>query len=503
MWVAIVVSLALGLGLARVMVGFQIQEISKNWDKYRCQPQVLVTGNLFKPAEDPRTASEFAFDNFNFCTSELAKAALTYTLKPVFDVFYKMVEAAIQSIGFTMNLRTLSSNLFHGLNNMFAIFTRRFNLTIHEFHKTFLLQMSAMQKSSAIATASIYAGISMVQSVMNFIQLMINICVAIVIILIVMVVFLFFLLAPTIPLILVTVGILTAAGAGAALGGAGDAFCFSPETLIPLVNGDVKQIRAIRVGDVLKDNSIVTATMQFATDGSEEFYNLDGIVVSGSHIVYTKAGRPVFVKDSGAILSTRTVPPIVHCLNTSNRRIPVQGATSVVSFADWEELDDDDMQEWDALVRTTLGSPVIKSRPGLCESETGFYPDTVVRIRRGGLDDFTEIRYVSIGDTILDISGWTEVVGIVKLDGSEAHVVGPLGSGANWVLEEGTWRRAAENPKWVAGPPVSQLVSLFTKSGTFMVGKTGVRDFSDIGLSKIENSYSFTLSRLLENACSR
>jgi hypothetical protein len=504
MWVTIIVSLALAMGLGRLIVGFQIKEILGNWKNYRCMPHVMFSASMFKPDADPRSGGEFAFENFNFCASELAKDSLNYALKPVLGVFYTMTQAAIQSIGFTMNLRTLSSSLFHGLNKIFDIFVRRFNLTIHEFHKTFLLQLSAMEKSGAIATGAIYAGISMIRSIMNFFQLMMNISIAILVILVVMVIFLFFLLAPTIPLILTTIAIIGASAAGGAVAGMGEAFCFSPETLIILFDGSSKPIRLIRNGDVLKDGSLVKSTMQFLTDSGQHFYNLDGIIVSGSHIVYDKNGRPEFVKDSRAIASSRAPPPIVYCLNTSTHKIPVQGASGIVMFADWEELDSDDMLEWDALVRQKLGSLPGIPRPGLCESETGFYPYVKLRVRLAdGTEDMREIGHINLGDMVADVGGWTQVVGHVKIDGSEALVVGPMGSGANWVLRERGWERIGENPKWQTGSPVSQLVSLFTKSGTFIVRETLVRDFSDIGLSSIEDSYGFTLSRLIENTCSR
>jgi len=72
MWEVIVISLALSYGLARIIVSFKIDEIIGNWAQYRCDPPILLTANMFKPKEDPRSGADFAMDNFTFCTSELA-----------------------------------------------------------------------------------------------------------------------------------------------------------------------------------------------------------------------------------------------------------------------------------------------------------------------------------------------------------------------------------------------------------------------------------------------
>jgi len=491
MWVLIIASLALGLGLARLMVQFNVNEILKNWKDYRCQVQVLMNGNLFKPPSDPRTDAEFAFDNFNFCTSEIAKSALTTILKPIFDVFYTMVQAAIQSIGFTMNLRSLAANLFHGLNSIFDIFFKRFNLTIHELRKTFVLQMDAMGKANGIAMGAIYSGISIIRTIKNFFELMMTIAIAILVILVVMVIFLFFILAPFTPLIMTTIGIVAAGGMAGAVGGMASAFgCFAPATNIILQDGSYKQIRSIAIGDVLNNGSVVTALMKFTND--EHLYIFNGINVTGSHIVYID-GLPVFIKDTKSPKNPH-VYETVYCLNTTNHKIPVQGASGQVLFADWEELDSEDMVEWDALVRRSLGASPAPSAAALCESEGGFYPDCTV----GTMDGVRAIERVQIDDLIQDGESYTRVVGVVKISGEEVKSFGPLGSGANWILHDERWIRAAESLTWQEGTPAPYLIALFTLSGTYTVNGTLVRDFSDIGLSNIEGSYNFTQSRLLQ-----
>ena len=498
MWFGIILTIALTYGLARLIVSMEADEIMKNWKDYRCNPQVIMLAGLFKNKDDPRSDFQFTSDNFEFCSSEMAKNALNVVLKPVLDVFYQMSSAAMQSIGFTMNLRTLGANLFNGLNRMFEIFTRRFNLTFHELHMSFVKQFNAINKANAIAIASVYSGISVIRAIMNAFQLMIVVSISILVIMVVLVIFMFFIFAPVIPLILVAISVISATSSAGAVGGMSGAFCFSKETIV-LLNGKSVSIDNVLVGDILEDGSTVTASMMFSADESAELYNVDGIIVSGTHIIYEK-GRPIFVKDYPAATLFKGQVGDLYCLNTSSHKIPVLGKNGIYVFADWEELDNGPMEEWDILVQKTLNGGKVLNRPNktISESESGFLSTGTVYTQNGAL----QIGALAVGDIVSDGVDWTEVVGLVKLAGSETQVFGKVKglhlSGASWIKESGNWIRAYESAHWIDKAPVKNLVSVFTKSGKIVVDDIVARDFSDIGLCEIDKTYDFTLSRLLQ-----
>ena len=495
MFLALIITLALSYGLARVMIQHNVSEIMENWDKYRCKAEVLISANVFKPDTDPRTGFQYAYDNFNFCTSELAKYTLSMALKPIMDIFYQMMNAAIQSIGFTMNLRTLASNLYNGLNRIFDVFSRRFNLTIHELRRTFLLQMSAMAKANAIANASIYAGISVIKTIMNMFQLMIIVAIAILVILVVMVIFLFFILAPVIPVILIAIAVISATAAAGAVGGMGGAFCFTGETAIMMYDGP-RKISELIVGDRLYDGSQVTATIKFAANPKTELYDVDGVTVAGSHIIY-KGGRPVLVKDLPSAVPVVNQAETLYCLNTTNHKIPVKGRSGLMIFADWEELDGAEMADWDDLVRSLLKTEAGASPAWVMESESGIAEETLVETATG----LRSIDRIEAGDRIRDGAGMTTVVGTVVLDGRETQGVGAIGpvvcSAACWIRNvDGQWIRAAASPEWRPVSPVKRMRMLITESGTFTVGGVSVRDFTDVGVDQIEQTYDFTLNHI-------
>ena len=481
----------------------------------------MFFASMFKPVGEPRSDLDFAASNFSFCASDIAKNVMITALKPIMDVVIKMVETAISSISYVMNLRSLSSTLFHALERIFDVFGRRFNLTIHELRKSFLKQFNILQKAEAIATSSVFAGLSMISSIMNAFRLMIIVSIVILVILVVLVIFLFFLLSPVIGLIILAISIIGGTAFAASTGGMQDAFtCFAPDTQVLMRSdskrsdskrSDSKPIKSIVVGDELVDGAIVTAVLKFAS-GAVQMYELDGIIVSGSHIIYDGI-NPVFVSDfPGAVPATAT-PAEIYCLNTTTRRIPVAGLTRTHMFADWEELDNGDMAAWSTTVSRLLNgtgptASVRAAAADILNSETGLGPNVKFATPTR---EKTAAQLV-LGDKILDVDGsFTTIVGIGRIHPSETKAYGKLSlesdaeaaaiSGATWVLDnDGLWKQAALISRWVPLKlPVTATVVLFTSSGTFQIGD-GIwcRDFSDVGLSNIDKTYDFTLSRLRE-----
>lgn len=505
MWGFIILSIVLALGVARIITGYEAQSVMSQWAKYRCQPSIMAFASLFKPNGDPRSDTQFITENFSFCTAEIAKSVLEVALKPVFDVVVKMIESAISSIGYVMNLRSLASNLFHGLERMFDVFGRRFNLTMHEFHKTFIKQISALEKANGMATASLFAGLSTIKAIMNAFELMIIVSIVILVILVVLVIFLFFLLAPTIPLIIVVLAIIGGTSYAGATGGMGGAFCFHPGTIIELKDGIRKLISEINLNDILADGSTVISTMKFMCQPNTELWNVDGIIVSGSHIIYEN-GKAKFVNESNIGTEfSGDLPTHLYCLNTSTHKIPISGKTQSHIFADWEELDSSEMDDWSEFVHYFLNSNekrVGQVNDDLLESEGGFAYNQKVVIGNNGVIVEVDMGTLRLGDLILDKNGLTKIIGLAKINSSEIKAFGKLNniqlSGSTWTLDRSDrkWKYAGEFANWQSAHPVSDNVAIFTESGTFKIGETLFRDFSDIGLNNINISYNFTLSRL-------
>jgi hypothetical protein len=326
---------------------------------------------------------------------------------------------------------------------------------------------------------------------------------------------------PVLPMILIIVGIIAASALGGAVGGMGEAFCFDPDTKVEMSDGTHKPISEIKVGDKLAGESSVTGTMKFKADNTE-LYDVDGVKVSGSHLIYAD-GKPVFVKNfTGAQSAGAYAGAQVICLNTSNHKIPVVGKTQKLLFADWEELDNVDMEDWDKYVRAFLNAgSKVRAAPAsasptattsvnvdgdVLTSESGFSGTTPIpTLKEGVRFNYVPLSDIEIGMEVFDGTSFVPVVGIVQIAPTEVKSYGSIGdvplSGACWIFDkaDNLWKRAAETNNWkVSALPVSNQYAIFTASGKIMIDKNIYSDFSDVGLINIEKTYEFTLNSLIE-----
>jgi hypothetical protein len=131
------------------------------------------------------------------------------------------------------------------------------------------------------------------------------------------------------------------------IGGVARFFCFGGDTIIQLSTGESKQIKNIKIGDILSDGSIVTGTLFFRKEsdsGQDPIYRyinrdsnqLQDIYVTGHHPVYEN-GERILVKDSkNFTVDHHFSTDYVYCLNTNTNKIVIDG----ICFSDFSESSD-------------------------------------------------------------------------------------------------------------------------------------------------------------------
>jgi hypothetical protein len=499
MWAFIAVTIGLFLCLVFSKAAMNMEEIMANWSKYKSDPFYMFAAPMFKPHDDPRSRLQFATDNFHDVVSEMITKVFAVMLQPLFQIFKLFMDALTQSLSGLFNIKALLENMWKKWNQMTDIFQRRFNGVFHNFRLTFIRIFNAMEKSYAIAIASVNAGMSTIHSMTSFLDLVIKIIITILVILVVMVILLFFVLAPFIPLVLSTIGIIAATAMGGAVGGMAGAFCFTGDALIHTANGPIR-IDKIKLGQQLNATNKVTGVLKFKSD-TYDLYYLDGIAVSGSHIVYHNA-IPIHVKNHPKATRLPKSQEELYCLITSEHIIPIVGSLEMHMFADWEELDTlEELQTWYSHVYQTLnGTPTDeKVLENVLESEAAVAKGTLVSTVYGPKC----IESLRPGDRILAGDGTpTTVLGIVQLDPSSVVSVTQFGnsfiSTGSWVETEGIWKHPAPTAISIN----SSWYSLFTDKGTYRIetskGTVNLRDFSDIGKDTLEQTYDMVLS-LMDN----
>lgn len=525
-------TIGLTLGLSVILTYGMRSLIAATWEKNRCDPGVVLTAAAYKPADDPRTAGEFAEANWRYCQKEYVQNAVRVAAAVPKD----LAAAQAATVGRVQDMVTKSGDAFYGLwtfvHQAFSTFMDSMK-GVATLFQNFIIQLhSVVERLQASIISLVFGLIAVVVTFVNSVQVVLMVAIIVVGILIVMQILLFLLLLPIAPLI-VSVSALVSVVVVVMGTAIADAMvtelytpgaCFTPDTPVMMHGGGQKAMIDIGIGDALSDGGYVTAVHTF--DTTDPLYDLYGISVTGDHLVHGGVhgggghSRLIEVREhpdavlietntSTYRLSTHRLPTHrLICLTTTTRSIPVLNAFGgVTTFADWEEIPADDTEslyEWNKYVWATLNPATPYKRPAqsTIDSDAGIAPNCQVECV-GLFGIGKRLRYakdIHAGDTVIDALGEpTRVVGTVIIEGSQiadAVLLSPmteggeqLVSGATWVLKNGVWIPAANGS--VANGSVTDIhlnrwVHVYTTSGTLRLrGGVAIRDASEVGLAHL------------------
>jgi hypothetical protein len=358
---------------------------------------------------------------------------------------------------------------------------------------------TAFQRINAIMVSFIFVGLSAFQSMQNFIDTVITIIIIICGIMLAIIIILFFILFPFIPLIITVLTVISAVVIGSAASAAADmkgGFCFAPETPIRLPTGATKPISELQVGDELEGGTVEGVLVFDGTAVS--LYSLDGIRVSGSHLVQDEQGGWRSVASDPRAVPIQETCPLLYCLNTTRRIIPVLGSNGPVQFRDWEEIEEEDevgQRGWDELIRSMLGMDQ-ETTQSSNDQDTFCLMSPAIHIRRQN-GPCIRLEEVQIGDFVEDEKGgFTRVLGLVEGQVHGSSVAGD----SKWI--SACIQTSKSTSKWTRvttlGSGSDRKVGrhLITESGTFQTKLGLFRDFTEVGYDRIQETYPFVASRL-------
>ena len=447
----------------------ELEEIKAHWNERRCEPLVMVMAALIQvdPKKDP---SAMAIENFQFCIGNIIDSSIAIFLAPMLQLFTFQMDAT-KPITDSMNyLRAMAVSLLKPLNDLFNTLWGKLMIIVYQSARIFFQLYSSMDRIFGIATATVFAGMSMYKGIQNAMGFVIQVIIAILIILCVLVVFLFFVMWPVIPLILTMIGILSTTVYAANVSGMSGSFCVAPWTLVKVKSG-YKRVHEMVPGEEL-DDGVIEGIL--AVEGCD-CVRIDGIVISKTHLI-KHDGKWIMAGEHPAAEPADYVG-LLYCLNTSTRVWTVVGTKADHVLRDWEEIDGNDL-EWEDLIYSILNKGTLKhSAPGrgLFGKDTPIYT----------LDSEKPISKVIIGDYVRDKVGYTRVIGIYKDTSELVPRSGP--NPAIWSYSRGWTHLKVEDclPKVKAG------YQLVTESGTFIVDSNIlVRDFTEVG-NRIHETYAF------------
>ena len=505
MWAFIGLTGALLVGVLYFFAKANQQEVLDHWDQYNQNVLfVFFLAPFYKPDNDPRSRLQFAFDNFNNLLSTFADNTMKTIMQPVMQVFKLLTDAIGQTVEGLFNVRGILKTMWSQFNSMTEVFMNRFQGTLTALRATFMKLNGAIGKTFAVAVAGIMSGISALQATLSVFDLVINIIITILVIIAAIFIWLPFLFIAVIAIIIMAVNAINDAGQGDSITGIAGVFCFAEGTQVETAAG-AQPIESIKLGTVLADGGEVKGVLNFSQD-TDDMYDLYGVHVSGSHIVYNDA-KPTLVENHPDAKKLPQQERQVYSFITTTRRIPIQSATiGTVQFADWEELEDnlENLKEWNKRVFTLLNPNQIYLEPSIqaLNSEAGFTGQTHVMTLLGP----TEIRGIVPGCKVIDADGKQTIVrGVVRLAPTEVNNAVQLSetsymSSGNWTKVGNSWLQ--QHSLCRHAPAEQEWFQLFTESGTFMVIEGGqfieVRDFTDVGSLEIHKTYDWVLETLAE-----
>lgn len=500
LWPIIILTLCLICYVAYKYVHMERSIIMSNWADQRCDVFVMFAAYYLRPETDTRSDSEFAMDNFQFCMKRMVSWAMEFAMIPLNGIVG--VEAlAVEGITRVLNMfRELLKRLMDWFMSFITPFLRRFESVTMQLSAVTQHLKSAFDRANATLLSFVYIGLTMITGLQNMISFTIQIVSIILIVMMAIIIILWPILWPLLFLIIPVIESIQYLGNAQQKGvanDANDAFCFVPDTPIILAGGATKPISEIRIGDVLEQGGTVEGVLTF--DGTTTpLYALNGIRVSGSHLVQAENQAWHSVAEDRRSVPIPERAPLLYCLNTTNRIIPIRTPSgSIQLFRDWEEIDADDEEgqdAWDTLVSKLLG------RMARSSSDATFsLMDPSINIQTtAGLMPLASIR---MGQELeLSYNRSTKVIGIV-----EGRTQGEGSSGwmsacieKTCIPTEGVCHRQvttlAKSERSIQGR------HLITDSGLFLLSHNGVmrtmRDFTEVGMDRIHETYPLVASRL-------
>jgi hypothetical protein len=181
-------------------------------------------------------------------------------------------------------------------------------------------------------------------------------------------------------------------------------------------NGTTKSIMNITVGEKLNDNSLITSKFIVETSNSV-MYNLNGIIVSDSHIVNYN-GKWIRVDEHPFSKKIDNYnEPYLYCINTDKKTIILNG----IVFTDWDEIYNEDLEKIKAMkiknVKHKYNENIYYNNTEITNLDIhkyldgGFNENTQIKLKNGTIK---KIKHISIGDIL---ENGEKVYGIVEIDG--------------------------------------------------------------------------------------
>ncbi len=423
----------------------QAQPIKDNWVEQRCSPAVMPFAGMIN-APDGQSAFDFTGDNFSFCTQNILKDVTGIFLLPI-NAFLNIILSVWEEVGEAINsIRNIINTIRSSMGKITTeLMGRILNVTI-PLQKVIISTKDMFGKVQGILTSAMFTFMGVYQTMMTGINasydLMIVILIAITVAIIILLTLFF-----TIPIglvaslayipvaiIMITMAVLMSniMNQTGMKGVPPVPSCFAKGTKIKTKSSGEVNIENLKNGTELIDGSFVTSTMILSSH-KETMFNLNNIIVSGSHKILYDNDFILVANHPMAIEIEEFYEPFIYCFNTTNKIIKIDN----MIFCDWDDLDEMDLLEIKmkcAEIFHDIDVENFENKDIHKLIDSGLDGDTLIELDNG---NSIKLKDVEVNDVL---KFGERVIGVVEIDSKEIktfkHIIDnqEIKGGANLII---------------------------------------------------------------------
>tara|TARA_Y100000591_G_scaffold333090_1_gene373616 strand:+ start:1182 stop:2771 length:1590 start_codon:yes stop_codon:yes gene_type:complete len=466
-----------------------IEPIRQNWVNERCKPSVMPFAGYINA---PKGKSQLDYTNENFiqCTTSILSKVVELFTKPIYYISDLLSQFYALLMGIVNKVRLFMFYLREKLKLIFEYMIARVVNTMIPMQNMLIKIKDLLNKISGTMVAGLMTVYGAYLTLKSFVGAFLQICITILIIMAAAIILLWilpftwpaaaagtaFFVLISVPIILVVTAMVEILNVHPSKKVPGKPGCFDKSTLIKTKTG-WKKISNIKVGEILENDSKVTAIFKIDAN-TQDMYYLNGVSVSGSHKVFYKKLGWIDVKDHPhAKLMNEYNEPIIYCLNTSQKRIHINN----MIFMDWDELTPTDMMK----LKLRKFIPMQGGYENIHKYiESGLDAETIIETQTG-----KKIQICNIKPNDILVNG-DKVICTVEIDGSDLKNIQQYRFGGQDIIggpnlflkhkDLGNLSVLGFKGKNVTR---SKLYHLITDTGSFQISNLLVKDYN----SAIEN----------------
>ena len=426
----ILITIILFLLIAYSHIMINITPIKNNWVAERCKPYIIPFAGIIN-APEGTSMTDYTQENFTYCMQNVTGSLAEDAVSPLTFITSSLTMVA-NIIQISINsIREMVNNLRNSIQSVTQEIMARLANFIVPLQQIIIKIKDMLMKTQGVFTGIMYTLFgsyftlkSLLGAIAQLvIQLLIGLAVSIAILWLIPFTWgaaavgtgVFATIAAFMTFILVFMKDVLHVQTGLTIP---KLKCFDKNTLIQLKDGNEKKIIDICLGDILANDSVVTAKFEVETAGSK-MYMLNNVIVSDTHKVFY---ADKFIQVSEHPFARKLAfydEKYLYCLNTNKKEIVIND----IVFSDWDELGSREIKYLKNKAKEVKeAKEATKNRNTVNENDdllihkyldSGFISSTKIKLKNG---EIKEISKVEINDIL---ENGEKVYGIVEIDGEK------------------------------------------------------------------------------------